>query len=198
MDEDKKSKVIALFKQNSKPRPQPAKPAQSIVGNGNIQAGGDIHIITERAITRPRIVVTPGDGVISDEQKVALAGLRDEWMTLHASLKKKPLSHANAWSRINRAAGATSYHCIKIEMFDAAVAYVRKQMAILRGMASAPAKDKAWRSSRIGAIKARCTRQLGDPDAYKAYIKKNFDAVSLSELATDELQRTYAYVMGKK
>lgn len=198
MDEDKKNRVVELFKRNTKPRVQRAKPAQRIVGNGNIQAGGDIHIITERLVTRPRVVVTPGDGVISDDQKRVLADLRNEWMTLHADIKKRPLSHATAWNRINRAAGATSYHCISQERYEDAVAFVRKQMAILRGMASAPAKDKAWRASRIGAIKARCANQLGDPVFYRAYIRKNFDADSLSELATDELQKTYTFIMGKK
>lgn len=42
----------------------------------------------------PRVTVTPGDGVISEEQKVALTALRNEWATLHAAIKKKPLKQA--------------------------------------------------------------------------------------------------------
>lgn len=184
----------------AKPLPTGPGTVISINASGQAQAAGrDIinhhHSKPQRA---PRVTVIPGDGVISEEQKVALAALRDEWLTLHAAIKKKPLSHAAAWARINKAAGATSYHLIRIENFAAAIAYVNRQMALLRSMPSAPAKDKKWRASRIGGIKLRCRNQLADPDAYKPYIRKNFSAESLTALSDDELQRTYAYIMGKK
>lgn len=209
MDEkDKKAVIIDLIKKSAK---KPAKPRQKplpvgpgtviqVTASGQAQAAGrDIinhhYAKPQRA---PRVTVTPGDGVISEEQKVALTALRDEWITLHNAIKRQPLGHGAAWGRINKAAGVTSYHLIKPESFDVAVAYIRQQMALLRNMASAPAKDKQWRASRIGAIKVRCTKQLGNPDAYKLYIRKNFGADSLADLATDQLQRTYTYIMGKK
>ena len=67
-------------------------------------------------------------------------------------------------------------------------------MAKLRNMASAPAKDDAWRKSRIGAIKARSKNQLGDPDAYKPYIKKNFKAESLAALSTGQVRPVSTYI----
>ncbi len=103
-----------------------------------------------------------------------------------------------AWARINRAAGTTSYSLILKERFADAVALVRREMAVLRSMRSAPRKDDSWRAKRIGAIKARCKNQLGDPYFYRPYIKRSFKAESLSDLATDELQRTYAYIMAKR
>lgn len=161
-------------------------------------AGGDIHNhITARGPTiRP--VVQPGDGCLSAEQKGAIAAKRDEWMALHATLKKRPLSPSRAWIMINRSAGVNSYHLIPADKFDSVMAFIGQQMAVLRQMATAPAKDKDWRAKRIAAIKARCKNQLGDVDAYKPYIKKRFGADSLAVLATDELQATYAYVMAKK
>lgn len=65
-------------------------------------------------------------------------------------------------------------------------------------MASAPAKDDSWRNDKIKAIKTRALRTLGNGDIYKPYIKKNFGVTSLTELANDELQKTYTYVFGKK
>lgn len=174
--------------------------APAIVGNGNtgnIMAGGDVHVTTASR-ARPKIVIQPGPEHLIDEQKVTLAELRGEWMTLHAAIKKKPLSHGVAWGKINRSVGATSYHLILQSRFADAIAYIKQEMAKLRGMRSAPAKDSEWRVKRIGAIKARCKNQLGDPDAYRAYIKKNFKAESLADLATDELQKTYTYIMAKK
>lgn len=148
--------------------------------------------------TRVRAVVQPGPEHIDADQRRQLFDLCDEWVTLHAAIKRTPLSKALAWSRINKAAGSTTYALILKTRFEHARAYTLKQMAILRGMATAPAKDDDWRPKRIGAIKARCINQLRDPNAYKPYIKKNFGAASLTDLANDELRRTYAYIMAKK
>lgn len=210
-DDDKKKKakakasaLIGQSKPARKPRakPQPVGPGVviQVSASGQAQAAGrDIHNHTYAKPPRqPRVKVVPGEGVINEDQKVALAALRDEWMTLHAAIKKKPLSHAAAWSAINKSARARSYHLIRQEHYGLALAFIRKQMGILRGMASAPAKDKTWRASRISGIKLRCKNQLGNPDLYKPYIRKNFDASSLADLSSDDLQRTYAYVMNKK
>lgn len=188
------------------PRAKPAPPAAGnvIIVNGDGVAahqiaGGDIHNHTHaKPPPRPKIVVTPGDNVITEAQKAELTAARAEWLALHRSIKKTPLSDRAAWIRINKAAKATSYHLITPENYPLALAYIKGQMAILRGMPSAPAKDDGWRKSRIGAIKARCNNELRNPDAYKPYIKKNFKADSLASLSTDQLRKTYTYIMGKK
>lgn len=46
MDDDKKDKVIALFKANAEPHGEQEKQSQRIVGDGNILAGGNININT--------------------------------------------------------------------------------------------------------------------------------------------------------
>lgn len=208
MDETKKAQIVDLIKASAK---KPAKPRQkpAPVGNGTIitvNAAGHAQVAGRDIITHhhakpqraPRVTVKPGNGVITEEQKVALTALLHEWIALHNAIKARPLSYGAAWGRVNKAARATSYHLIKLENYGLAVSYIRSQMARLRGMASAPAKDEKWRSTRIGAIKARCANQLGNPDAYKPYIRKKFGADSLTALATDELQKTYTYIMGKK
>lgn len=168
-------------------------------GTNILGTNGDVHVQVSAPTRRSvRVVVNPGEGCLSENQKSALTLRRDEWMALHAALKKNPLSHGRAWGLINRFAGVTSYHLIPVGKFDSVMDFVQKQMAMLRQMASAPSKDKGWRAKRIGAIKARCKNQLGDADAYKPYIAKRFKAVSLSDLATDDLQATYAYIMAKK
>ncbi len=205
--EAKKAELHALLPAAKKPRAPRRKPAtagNTIIVNGDGLAahqiaGGDIHNHTyARAPARPKVVVTPGVGVITEDQKAAITALRAEWLALHAALKKKPMTDATAWIKINKAAGVTSYHQIPLERFDRVIAYIKVEMAKLRNMASAPAKDDAWRKSRIVAIKARSKNQLGNPDAYKDYIKKNFKADSLTELSTDQLRKTYTYIMGKE
>ncbi|MCY1353921.1 hypothetical protein D9M68_357270 [compost metagenome] len=178
----------------------PAVHVQAITGGTNIIGNqGDINILFGAAPpARRQVVVQPGPQHISEEQKAALKALCDDWVTLHTTLKKRPLTYGAAWLRINKAAGTTSYSLILKERFADAVELIQREMAILRNMRSAPSKDDTWRAKRIGAIKARCKNQLGDPDFYKSYIKKSFKADSLTELATDELQKTYAYVMARR
>lgn len=167
-----------------------------VSGSGNVVAGRDVlHMHKAPSI---RNIIQPGPEHIDADQRRQLHDLCDEWVTLHASIKKTKLTKAKAWVDINRAAGSTTYALILQARFDDARAFVMKQMAILRAMKSAPRKDDSWRAKRIGAIKARCINQLGDAGAYRQYIQRNFGVVSLTELATDQLQKTYAYIMAKK
>lgn len=172
------------------------KNLQLATNNGQIVMGD---VVYQSAKVRPRLApIQPNPDLhISDEQKAALDTLRREWVELSGKLKASPVSHPLSWLRINKVAGATSYHLIRKETYEKVVAFVRQQMGILRNMKTAPRKDEDWRRSRIVAIKVRSQRQLGNADAYKPYIKK-FGATSLTELSTDQLQRTYAYIMAKK
>lgn len=177
----------------------PTLEIHSISGGTNIIGNtGSIRLQVERTISRPKIVVQPGPQHISEAQKAALKALCEEWVALHLAIKKTALSYSRAWSRLNAAAGTTSYSLILKERLPDAIAFIRQEIGKLRNMRSAPTKDDQWRTKRIGAIKARCKNQLRDVEFYKAYIKKNFKAESLSDLATDELQRTYSYIMAKK
>lgn len=166
-------------------------------GTNFIGNQGPVHVVIGR--TRTPAPATPlGPEHLNEEQKCKLKEMLHEWVTLHTSIKKAPLSYAAAWLRVNRHAKVSSYHYILQDDFEKVCAFVRKQMSMLRNMASAPAKDKTWRSKRIQAIKVRCKMQLGGDDAYLKYISKNFGLHSLAELSTDQLQKTYAYIMAKK
>ena len=185
---------------------QPEGPSQSNNGGRNLQLAtnngqiimGDVVYHTAKA-SRTRVASVKPDPQlhISEAQKVALISLRLEWIELHNKLKTRPITHQAAWMRINKAAGARTYHLIRKDCYDKAVAFVRQQIGMLRNMKTAPRKDDDWRRSRIIAIKVRSQKQLGNADAYKLYIKK-FGATSLTELSTDQLQKTYAYIMAKK
>ena len=176
---------------------QPSAPA--IVGNGNngnIMAGGDVHITTERVVTRPRVTVTPGDGVISEEQAARLKGLIDDWVATHNAVKRAQLTHQAAWSKLNKHGKVASYRMTPSAKFPAQERWLLRQIAMIRSMRSAAAKDPTWRASRIKAIKARASKQHGDDRVYENYIAK-FGKTSLTELTDDELQATYEYVLGK-
>lgn len=173
---------------------------REISGGTNIIGNSGHVLINVNPAKAPRVtnVIKPGPEHIGETERRELQDLCSEWVTLHNTLKQRALTHAAAWTLINKAGGSSSYHLIRRDRYDDVLRYVRRQMAILRGMASAPAKDDQWRSKRIAAIKLRCRNQLADPDAYRPYVRKNFGAESLTDLSTDQLQRTYAYIFAKK
>lgn len=190
-------------RRTTKPAPLKAGATMYINNSGEISgqvAAGDIHNHTHTKPQRsPKVTIQPSGDVVSESQKVALIKLRDEWIALHNAIKTAhKLTYGGAQKAINAQADVTSYHLIPAAKYNDVVGWIKQQMGRLRNMASAPAKDPKWRASKITPIKLRCKNQLGDPEAYRAYIKKNFGATSLTDLSTDELQRTYAYIMAKK
>lgn len=170
----------------------------SIVGGTNIIGACGPVTVHVNNITKRRKVVTPVLNPINSEQCGVIFNLCHEWVKLHNSIKKKPLTIQSAWRMINSKGSAASYREIESEKYTAVVGFIKKQMVMLRAMPSASSKDDDWRLSRIRSIKTRCKNQLGDDRAYVPYINKYFGLNSLTELSTAQLQRTYAYVMRKK
>jgi len=178
----------------------------TFTGNGNVVAGGDVtqhitntvHNHAPAAPARPKVVVKTGDGVIDAEQRAALQALVREWMDTHKALKRQELTWPAAWGSFNKAMKVSGYAELKPEQFVKAKAWLRRRVAILNSMASAPKKVPDLRVKRYASIKAKCKNQLGDEFAYAPYIQKNFGKTSLTDLTDQELERTYRYVMGKK
>lgn len=169
-----------------------------IIGDG---ATGNVIIQMHVSPTSPKRP-TPSpvipEGSISEAQAARLKELIGKWVTTHNQIKKRELTHQSAWLKLNGRINVATYRATPAGKFSEQETWLLKQAAILRNMASAPAKDDSWRSDKIKAIKTRAVRNLGNGDIYKPYIKKNFGASSLTDLANDELQRTYSYVFSKK
>lgn len=183
------------------------------ISNSSQQINGDVGIIGDGATgnviiqnlhinsgqrTRQTIPPVIPEGSISEAQAARLKELIGEWVTTHNQIKKRELTHQSAWLKLNGRIRVATYRATPASKFAEQETWLLQQAAILRSMASAPAKDDSWRADKIKAIKTRATRTLGDGDIYKPYIKKNFGVNSLTELANDQLQRTYTYVFGKK
>lgn len=199
MDDDKKKKVVDLFKSNTKPKPvarRKATPSIEINGHSNIIGDGNTVIKTEKIIHRPKVEVKTGDGVVTAEQKARLQQLVKDWIEVRSAVRKSELSFAAAWSAVNKKAGVNSYHEIPIAKFKTVEAWLLKQTAIVHSMPSASAKSTQWRSSRIKGIQSRCN-ELGIQDKRKAYMLKTFGKDSLTLLSDDDVGKVYHWAMGK-
>lgn len=168
----------------------------SINGNGNAVAGGDINLNVGPA-PKPKIIVKTGDGVIDASQKAELRRRLDQWLTARNAVRKSRMTHGAGWNAFNKAMDVNSYAELKPEQMPAALAWFGKQMAILRGMKSAPTKIKGFRYETMGAIKARA-KQLGDLHYYTPYIVKTYGLSSLAHLSDRQLQEVRAWIFAQK
>lgn len=200
-DDDVKGKVVRLMagarpeKKRSRKR-EPAGQRQRIEGNNNIQAGRDMHIKTERIITRPRVTVVPGYLTITAAQKARLLDLKNRWVDTNNAVRRTKLSYAAAQSAINRRAGVNSYHEIRIERFAEIEAYILRQIAIVNRMPSAHVRSPSWRTARIRAIQARCGEKFIQ-EWRRRFMAERFGKTSMTDIDDAELEVLYRAVMAR-
>lgn len=200
-NDDVKGKVIRLLTEaTGRKKTTPARkrraPTQQIRGNSNIQAGGDVHIMTGRLLTRPRVTVVPGYGVASEAQKTRLMELCNRWVKTNNAVRHTRLSYAAARGALNRKARVTSYHLIPADQVAALEHWLLMQIARINAMSSAAAGSSSWRTERIKAIQARCT-QKGIQGWRHAYMAERFGATSMTELSDADLQLLYRAVFAR-
>ncbi len=199
---DPKKKITQLFEQTNSKKggsaPHDNSRHVTQTGSGNIYAEGDVHINQPAAKSRVQVSADPGGEHISDEQKAKLKQLVDEVIATEQKLKKRPRSYGAVWGALNKHCKVTSYHCIAFDDFEKARKFLHQELGRLNSMKSAPVKNgDDWRRKRYANIKIN-SKGEEDTKALKAYMKRNFGAESLTELANDELDRVYRYVAGRR
>lgn len=156
--DDKKAKVISIlsYLQPQKPKAPPRKKAppkatQSIVGNGNIQVGGDI-LINKRETIRHE--VKPGPEHITEEQAYILHELVKEAVERDGkSGKDTSKLYASWWSKLKKQFKVASYRMIPYEQGEEAINWMKQQLAILRPKLRRTDND-AWRKTHYAVIHA--------------------------------------------
>jgi hypothetical protein len=159
-------------------------------------AGRDVHVTTEKIVKKT--TVKTGDGTVTATQKAELTSLKDEWRDVYNAIKRKELSHGAAWKAFNSHFKINSYAELPQERFEEGRSWFKRQLAILRSMASAKRKDPTWRNAQIRYIKAASKNNLGNNRAYEEYIVRKFGKTSLKQLENNELEATKVYIAGQK
>lgn len=177
-------------------------PAVTIGGSntnviGLVQSGATVHQIhTQRNVVKTTADVKPGVEHITEENAVSLTALVNKIVETETKLKKNPTSHRAVWGALNSHCNVTRYRLIQLADFERAQKYLHQWLGRINSMASAPVKDgDVWRNRRYAYIKIN---SKDDPNAVTKYIKRNFNAESLTTLSNDELERVYRYVAGRK
>lgn len=170
---------------------------QTVKGDGNIIAGRDvIHApkITQKVIAE----VKPGDEHITDEQAAILHEKIQELTDLYNLVKRRQVTKAHFWARLNRHCRVPKYRLIKIEDFDRALRWCRQQIAILSGTKTAQKKvPDEVRNRQIKYIQTNLGK-LGIEPHYLNFIKNTFGKISTAELDPVELKRAYSWIAQQK
>jgi len=198
------------LKEMTRPKlPDALRPASTAKSNVMTLVDGDISgetvtvsgntltmINTPKHVTRTVAEVKPGVEHITEEQAARLMALVKLIVEWEAKVKKKPNGHRGVWAALNAHCRVTKYRLIALGDYAKAENYLHQWLGRLQSMASAPVADNdTWRKRRYAYIKIN-TRE--NEAWLLAYLRKNFKAESLTDLADDALERTYRAVAARK
>lgn len=169
----------------------------SILGTGNVVGDGNvIHINHLPAPVVNRVVVVPGEGVITAKQQADLKALVDGIVALEAELEPSPKGHNAVWPALNRKMDVPRYQLIPLEKFEAARKYLMTWRGrLLRSKNAAQTPNVELRKRRVTAIHTRCKKVQGGPERRKIYMQERFGVISLNDLDDAQLEQVYGLVM---
>ncbi len=161
-----------------------------IGGQSQVKAGQIIGKVETKKFTQ-RVVHTPTEAHISEEQKVTLRRLVEEIVELEKTTKRRPKEFRAVWRALNGYMKVSTYHYIPREEFEKA----RKYLDQWKGRLQQPLKRKdvdEWRRQRYTAIHTILSKELGwDDEAYRRDLTRLFGVDSLTDLDDDELNSYY-------
>ena len=177
---------------------KPKTSTVSVSGDGNV-VGNNNTIINnpepkEKVTT---IIKRDGDGKITNAQQSKIKTALFSWVELSGSVKQNPITHQQAWFRLNKYMKVPAYSQINEYDVDKALAWISRQKGMISSMRSAARKDPNHRNRRYKAVHTR-VKQLSLHEWYTAYIKQKFDVSSMKDLTDSQLESLYRAVMRKK
>lgn len=195
--DDKKAKVIDLLKEVEKRKTRKtttAKPTLSIVGNNNVQAGGDIYINKRETI---RNEFTPGPEHINAAQARKLQKLVEKATEIEEKAgKDRGKAYAKWWSKLKNQYNVPNYQAIPAHLGEHAIAWLTQQIAIMRPKLRRN-DNTLWRNEHYKAIWAKA-RSLGmSKGEVYALVRDRLGVqiISLTKLGEQNLKKLYNIIM---
>ncbi len=128
---------------------------QRVSGKGNMVAGRDLSIYTERVVRKAVVQTDPGGKHISNATARKIKGLVKEYIDFHTAAGKDTQRAAQRiWSSLKNEFDVTSYKEILAQDSDRAVQWLHAQIAMARPKIRRKAPEK-WKESLFKPIYAR-------------------------------------------
>jgi hypothetical protein len=168
---------------------------QAVSGNGNMVAGRDLNIRTERVVRKTVVQTDPGGRHISNTTARKIQDLVKDYIDIHMTAGKDTQRAAQRiWSSLKSEFNVTSYKEIPAPDSDRAIQWLQAQVAMARPKIRRMAPDK-WKESLYKPIYARAGELgISKDDLYllaqeRLALKKPIR--SLKELTQRDLQRLH-------
>jgi len=166
---------------------------QTVSGKGNMVAGRDLNISTERVVRKTIVQTDPGGKHISNTTARKIQEMVKEYIDIHTSAGKEAQRAAQRiWSSLKKEFNVTSYKEIPAQDSDRAIQWLHAQIAMARPKIRRKAPEK-WKQSFFKPIYARAGELgISKEDLYllaqeRLALKKPIR--SLKELTQRDLQR---------
>ena len=128
---------------------------QAVSGNGNMVAGRDLNIRTERVVRKTVVQTDPGGRHISNTTARKIQDLVKDYIDIHTTAGKDTQRAAQRiWSSLKNEFNVTSYKEIPAQDSDRAIQWLQAQVAMARPKIRRRAPDK-WKESLYKPIYAR-------------------------------------------
>jgi hypothetical protein len=128
---------------------------QTVSGKGNVVAGRDLSIHTDRVVRKVVVQVDPGGKHISNTTARKIKELVNEYIDFHTAAGKNTQQAAQRiWSSLKNEFDVTSYKEILAQDSDRAVQWLHAQIAMARPKIRRKAPEK-WKESLFKPIYAR-------------------------------------------
>lgn len=168
---------------------------QSVSGKGNMVAGRDLSIHTDRVVHKTVVHTDPGGKHISNTTARKIQNLVNDYIDIHTEAGKDAKRAAQKiWSQLKKEFNVTSYKEIPVQESDRAIKWLHAQLSMARPKIRRKAPQK-WKESLYKPIFARA-RDLGisKEDLYllayeRLALKKPIQ--SLKELTQRDLLRLH-------
>lgn len=169
---------------------------QSIIGDGNIQATGNVTInttgITKKVINK----VTPTEEHITNTQARQIQTLVAEIVKLEKQVKDKPRGYEAVWNSFKNRFKCTSYLLLERDKLPEALSYLRQTIGRLDKTSKAK-ESPDWRKRKYAYIHTNSKKYKLESKRL-AYMTRRFGVTSLTELSDDELNQMYNWVAASK
>jgi hypothetical protein len=168
---------------------------QSIHGDHNIQAGGDVHLYAKPPVVKK--IIARREGSLTPDECVRVQDMIEQLVEGTAGMLR-PRAFGMWWQRFKHRFGVekyeelTSAHIVDVE------AWFKQQRAVQTRGLKTKSPDQ-WKRLRIGAIKSAMARMGIDNEGYypeiahRLRMKHPFE--SLSDLTKTDLDRVYGLVL---
>jgi hypothetical protein len=194
------SKVCEL----NTPLPRPENSVhviQAVNGKGNMVAGRDLNIVTERVVKKTVVQTDPGGKHISNTTARKILELVNEYIDIYTAAEKDSQRAAKRiWSSLKKEFDVTTYKEISSDDSDRAIQWLHAQIAMARPKIRRKAPER-WKQSFYKPIYARANELgMSKEDLYaiaqtRLELKKPFG--SLKDLTQKNLEKLHHIMIGE-